>query len=663
MKVRKFLYSGLLVLVASIFAAQPTIALSKLQLEQFTNNNIMFYNPGDTDDFNLLMGCYGTAAQTVSDAERAGFVWNYFVNANITDVSDHAEVIAGIIGNLQAESGQNLDPFAFGDFPSGKVYGIFQAKNEKFREDVEKKFGSHWGKSGELSEETIREAITYELDYLVSADYNWNHSQFVQHIGKLNNYVGVEGAKAYAELFLVFVERAFAGNQALENPEVQAYAYEDIYYEGTVARRNYAENIFKKYAGSSPANSCYDKISGNKVIIIGDSTVSSGNFSALSGVDLYVQDGKKIKEDQENNKSAYTILSELKNNNNLREYVTLAFSSEAYENITSEELSSVLNLSSSGITYIISPYGLETDKQALLKSKADSDNNIRLIPINEQSTDVAQVIVDTYNTESVHPTYNPIYLEATQPISPFNKNSEDIPCATGTSYAKIIQNGQEQTSYKGAYYAKDTPFDGGLTLCSITGFSGNAMSNLGGETISNYGNIVVNSRASGAFYSLTQNMKELGISLSASESFRTHAKQERLYKCRPGGEWVNESKCDGWRRSDGWIDPAAPGSSDHEKGYAVDFDIDSITTTVNKLLRDSTSKLSQYVKSQGYDLYNHNTCDSLGSQSQLKDRKDNGVGGFGRWGTTGVQFLCYELKKYGLALTVYYEPWHIAVKR
>ena len=85
--------------------AENTSPLTKEEQTVFSQNNIVFYEPctdsgsGTNEDVGVLEG--------KDNKER---VWNWFAKAGIKGVSDNPVVIAGIMGNLEAESGYN--PFA-----------------------------------------------------------------------------------------------------------------------------------------------------------------------------------------------------------------------------------------------------------------------------------------------------------------------------------------------------------------------------------------------------------------------------------------------------------------------------------------------------------------------------------------------------------------------
>jgi hypothetical protein len=73
---------------------------------------------------------------------------------------------------------------------------------------------------------------------------------------------------------------------------------------------------------------------------------------------------------------------------------------------------------------------------------------------------------------------------------------------------------------------------------------------------------IVNSRVSGAFYSLVEAAKTSGINLTSNSSFRSMAQQESLWASNPNPTFV-----------------AKPGYSNHQLGIAIDFDIPGSTTS------------------------------------------------------------------------------------
>ena len=266
--------------------------LDEATLNFFNVNNIFYYNPansicGTSESANLLAGD--------SFEEK---VWNFFVKADISGVSDNPAAIAGIMGNLKTES--KYDPFVH----NGTYGGIFATKLEVMKKTVEKagiknapwkkSGGSFWGDPDSYEDKDIVEqAIVAELNYLIS-EYQ-GFTDFTEHISAPTTQTGEQGAASYAELFLVYVERAVSSNACVKNTENISHAKledqgvqqaannyykgnslcQNVPYQGADARRNYAKEIYNKYANSSSTSTSSSTSSAS------NSTQVSSSFSSL----------------------------------------------------------------------------------------------------------------------------------------------------------------------------------------------------------------------------------------------------------------------------------------------------------------------------------------------------------------------------------------------
>jgi hypothetical protein len=120
------------------------------------------------------------------------------------------------------------------------------------------------------------------------------------------------------------------------------------------------------------------------------------------------------------------------------------------------------------------------------------------------------------------------------------KKSSDIACAPGT------KDLGEQDGYTQGNKVK-------IKICAIPGFPSTGEESGGGYGVSGAdGNVVVNSRVSGAVLAMVEAAKKDGVSLAAISSFRTMAHQRSL------------CPCDG-------VSVAVPGTSNHQMGLAIDF--------------------------------------------------------------------------------------------
>ncbi len=271
-----FLKKLVLVIITIVLAFQglPASAISNAQRQMFSANNILFYDPDGSSGNRHGSSC---ALSTLEGGTLQEKIWNWFVNAGISGVSDNPSVIAGIMGNLQQESG--LNPFAESSSGNG-YYGIFQDSKKYdsgFITIVENAVGDHWGQSTDsVSEDILNQALDVELSYLMGVgDYSGSGfsrtSMFYDNLGVINNNSDKAGARSYADLFLVAVEGAITSNatsgNTLEDSGVQTWADSTFsssktngktYWQEASKRRGYAEDIYANISGSSAIASCGD---------------------------------------------------------------------------------------------------------------------------------------------------------------------------------------------------------------------------------------------------------------------------------------------------------------------------------------------------------------------------------------------------------------------
>lgn len=178
---------------------------------------------------------------------NAGIIWNWFRTANIPNVSDRPELIAGIIGNCQQESYAAIDVLGM----SNGYYGPWCESNSGFVQYMNSNgFSFHpYSVNAALQADAIPYAFTWLTQYS-SSFVDW----LLKKINSVSSQTGEQGARAYAELFTVCVERCVGGSWSIQDPGV--YKIMTDYYSGTVyqyqdldTRRNNAANIYKKFMG------------------------------------------------------------------------------------------------------------------------------------------------------------------------------------------------------------------------------------------------------------------------------------------------------------------------------------------------------------------------------------------------------------------------------
>ena len=183
------------------------------------------------------------------------------------------------------------------------------------------------------------------------------------------------------------------------------------------------------------------------------------------------------------------------------------------------------------------------------------------------------------------------------PIRPLGENSDNIPCDPRTRtdsrspYTKAHINGQQVT----------------INLCIVPNISGNN---------------VVNSRVSGAYYALADAYyKQHGTYLSASSSFRSYEDQYYFWKC-----YVNKN-CNGGNLA------ARPGTSRHEGGLAIDFNVPNGSTANGAI----------------------SSCASTDNFGSVTDKRSPS-----RWKYSELsKWFCANLGTYGFRRPVMNEVWHV----
>lgn len=178
---------------------------------------------------------------------HAGVIWNWFKNAGIPNVSNRPELIAGIIGNCQQESYAAIDVLGC----SGKYYGPWCESQAGFRNYMTSNgFSFH---TYTINPSNQDDAIPYAFTWLTEQSSSWV-DWLAGVIDQVTNQTGEAGARAYAELFCVCIERCTGGADSVQDPGVIQIMHD--YYDGTTYiyqdlgnRRDNAANIYHKFMG------------------------------------------------------------------------------------------------------------------------------------------------------------------------------------------------------------------------------------------------------------------------------------------------------------------------------------------------------------------------------------------------------------------------------
>lgn len=177
---------------------------------------------------------------------HAGVIWNWFKYAGIPNVSDRPELIAGVIGNCQQESYAAIDILG----SKNGYYGPWCESNQSFYEYMTSRgfvFHPYTTTPGDASA-----AIPYAFTWLIESSPSWT-GWLDDVIDQVSSQTGEAGARAYAELFCVCVERCINGPDTVIDPGVvqimmnyygRTYTYQDL-----DARRNNAAAIYRQFMG------------------------------------------------------------------------------------------------------------------------------------------------------------------------------------------------------------------------------------------------------------------------------------------------------------------------------------------------------------------------------------------------------------------------------
>ncbi len=711
MKVLQKVRSVFLVFLATLFFASPVLAITQQQLEDFANNNIMFYDPEGVETFN----CYSSSAYTVPEKDRESMIWNWFVNANIPNISNNPEVIAGIIGNFKQEV-SSLNPFAWGG--KGHGYGIYKATgNADFVKELESIFGSDIWDKDNLSEETIKRGIEAELNYMISPKYNWNHSNFPNLLDVPTNKVGEDGAAAYAELFMLVFERP--GNYASmeEVPEdyrISAFyiqdsgvkSYELVYNSGRKTnhlylfgnsggqprRSSYAREVYRKYTnGNTNTLAAQSTTEGSNVsVILDENALASSDFltATLPGVDI------------KNFSDITTLSTAISNFSDLRQNIIL-YLDLSKNLLTEENLINTLSTLKSKKVYFVIDTNLENN-DLFQTNKALLDNHqseLQFIATSSQN-DFQATLTNLFMKPQVDicsDTQDDVY---TAPAIQDDDKDGPPQCPTGTIPVYRTSGDDIVDTFRGGSavkirlcvvpsinatvkLAKDLPSPGSngkyTTQCNTpaTFTLQDALNNAGlsgtdtADIVINksYSNkAVLSSNVASSYDSFGKMLSGLlgTSSMPALSSYRSPIFQAVLYQANPDD---GSPQCT-WLGA--WSKAGTAKTSAHVSGRALDLDLDTMidyynngehpnfTRKVNEVIRDlpgtnnnNDEEYKNYInKNKSNNCYKHISDNVQFSKSGAANRRATPV----------VKYLCEIMPKYNLYFTVNGEDWHIEAR-
>ena len=611
---KKYIYRAALIISAVLTALIPPAAsaLTDDDLILFKEIGNIFYNRSGT-------ACYSGGSLT-GDGNFAKIV-DYFSGNNLKGIVISAEGIAGIVANFSHESalspfrnqGQSSSPT--GNMSARNGYGIAQFTPRTkvlpslqsdprtaslFNQYYDQKYGGSPSSNGipEGVPTSVNDAwLAVQLDFIVDSEFTTT---------KLKSYRNVGGTMGldYLDGGLSILD---AMNQA-ESPEDAARVFVWIYERpadkpgGAIRRGETARNIFPEVlalldtsvpnTGSNPTGFTTD---GSDITIIGDSITAhsqSDILNLLPNADIHTQADMQFYDSADDNLSGITILNQLIANNQLRDI--LIYSLGVNGPITLTQAQTVVNAAGPDRTVVfVSNYAPDKDyivgnNNTFTRIAQDNPNVYVADWSGAINTDVAAYI----GPDNIHPT-NPAGtqlfaetlhaaivsnqashaaqnceagVESTLPIGNPTDSSVDVPCDPRTIDLGIHDGwtGGVRTSYR---------------FCSVPNLpvassQGNSIHQAAGRT-DLFGQAILNSRVAGAVFSMVEAARADGVTLTASNVFRSF--DWTVDNCNLSASQKATLLS---QRQSGKVDRicnkpssefAPPGYSNHGAGVAIDF--------------------------------------------------------------------------------------------
>ena len=386
-------------------------ALSEETWDYFDTNNIFYYNPD---------GCNSSASAThLAGDTVAEVIWNYLVDKGITS----AEVIAGVLGNFEIESG--MDPYQLGNHSASYAGLVQYMHGEELRAYVDEHVPagkSYWHQSYSsdgIPLDVMKEAAYYEMEFMfeVSSNLKSATTPFLEHLSLVSSTSGDAGARAYAELWLVEVERAVGGSDELEDAGVKARV-QQMYgsvgkYQGAKRRREAAVeyyNQYKNYTTRSYNNHSSGEASenvGGNTLIIGDSITVGSTSALLSKINGLEEEHIDAVVARPWDEGTTALETALKNTEFDPTIIVFALGTNNPGSITKQSISEVLGLADDRQVVFVTNYGNNgyqsgyNQNNNLLKEAEKNNDNVTIADwYTEVSKDPSKYI----GSDGVHPT-------------------------------------------------------------------------------------------------------------------------------------------------------------------------------------------------------------------------------------------------------------------
>ncbi|MCL1839767.1 phage tail tip lysozyme [Candidatus Saccharibacteria bacterium] len=453
---------GFCIVAAAAIMAGPAAALTESQLDMFAENNIMFYDPSQSNTF-----C-GAAS---SDCNIMGDTKDEKLWSGLRHVGFTPEQTAAIMGNMAHEGGsptiqegvynsardsncltQEGQPYTiWTDSTNGLHHGACMQAIYSYYSAGKGVAGiglgfvqwtSHNRRLGYLEEIRKLNLLKYFEDdaYKTYGRYNDEqlHEKIMQETGSDSDYwalwcaaihfVRTEMDGDYSEFYTKTTVAELAGWVSARYEVCGSCSPGDSGYNSRIVS---AEQYFADYkagkfdaieSGEAKPVTSIGKEDGSNVTIIGDS-ITNGYYTRnaitklLPKADIHAQDSKSFANGSDANPSGVTIAQELQNTNTLRNIVIFALGTNDKGGIADGVIQNLVDsiIGPSHIIYFLTNYDAQNpsiydNNNAQFTSAAATYGNVRLIDwrtIVEQakaSNPETTYILDEQPLYSVHPT-------------------------------------------------------------------------------------------------------------------------------------------------------------------------------------------------------------------------------------------------------------------
>ncbi len=348
---------ALIMLVLPVFTSFSALALTPAQMEMFSQNNILFYDPSGTS-------CY---SGNLSGNTIMAKVVDYLKGNNPTGFVLSNNGIAGVLANFQGESGFN--PFRFeGDGIGGPGYGIAQftpmsnitdilmsdsRTSNYFNQYFDLKYTYYDSETGLPKEPvpmTVVDAwLSVQMDFFFGASSEFENTK----VGDYRNAGGIMGLD-YINSGMTVHEALNAAQSPEDATRIFVWIMErpgDKEGASNLRSRNAQEWYEYSLAISAVGGTEVDGnvSNGSDVTIIGDS-ITVGSEDEIRGllpqVDIYAQTSKQFYNGVSDNPGGFEILQSLVENNSLRNVLVYALGTNS-SGVTEAQVKEVVALAGS----------------------------------------------------------------------------------------------------------------------------------------------------------------------------------------------------------------------------------------------------------------------------------------------------------------------------